>query len=190
MTAESLGDKREWVLSALDRYEVPLLRFATRLLGGREAARDTVQHAFLQLCDRAPGDLDRRLGPWLFTVCRNRAIDVLRKRGRDEPLAEDGDSAAVSREADPANVAEQNELHRRLLEAVAALPDSQREVVGLWAEGFRYAKIAEITDRSEGNVRVLVHRALKRLREEAAMKGLYEGTSADETQRCGRKIAN
>ena len=170
MTAESLGDKREWVLSALDRYEVPLLRFAMRLLGHREAARDAVQHAFMQLCDRWPADLDGRLGPWLFTVCRNRAIDVLRTRGRDEPFGHDGDATATSREADPADLAEQDELHWRLREAVSALPDGQREAIGLWSESFGYAEIARITGRTEGNVRVLVHRALKRLRNSPELK--------------------
>src|SRR5688500_17109213 len=83
----------EWVLRALDEYELPLLRYAVRLLGGElDLARDAVQHAFLKLCDecsplapRADNPLAERedyTAAWLFRVCRNRALDHLRQAGR------------------------------------------------------------------------------------------------------------
>jgi DNA-directed RNA polymerase specialized sigma24 family protein len=40
----------------------------------------------------------------------------------------------------------------------------QREALTLWSEGFAYREIAAITGRTEGNVRVVVHRALNTLR--------------------------
>jgi RNA polymerase sigma factor (sigma-70 family) len=48
---------------------------------------------------------------------------------------------------------------------VAQLPAAQRDAVDLWCEGFTYRQIAEIAGHSEGNVRVLVHRAIKQLRQ-------------------------
>ena len=164
MAAASLGDRREWVLSLLDRYEVPLTRFAARLLGDRHAARDVVQHTFLRLCDQSPGDLQDRVAQWLFTVCRNKAVDLLRARGRTESLGKTEQQPWVSKEPDPAAVAEKRDLHRRINGLVEGLPPSQREAVGLWSEGFSYRQIAEMVDRSEGAVRVLIHRALKQLR--------------------------
>jgi DNA-directed RNA polymerase specialized sigma24 family protein len=65
---------------------------------------------------------------------------------------------------DPALLAEQNESYVRIRHAVADLPANQREAVLLYAEGFSYREIAAITARTEGSVRVIVHRALVRLR--------------------------
>ena len=49
------GTRRQWVLAVLDRYEGPLVRYAGRLLGDGDSAREAVQHAFLQLCERSAG---------------------------------------------------------------------------------------------------------------------------------------
>ena len=159
-----LDDRRGWVLSVLDEYEARLTRFAARLLGDEEAARDVVQHAFLRLCDQSPGELRDRVAQWLFTVCRNRAVDVLRTRGRTTSLDNVDARASLATDQDPAAAVEREELYRRLTALVAGLPANQREAVDLWAEGFTHGQIAEITGRTEGNVRVLVHRALKTLR--------------------------
>ena len=132
-----------------------------------------VQHAFLRLCDRAADDLHGRVAQWLFTVCRNKAVDILRGRGRTASLGQTETPDCVGREPDPAVVAEKRELYRRLGRLIDGLPPNQREAIGLWAEGFTYREIAGIVDRKEGNVRVLVHRALKSLREHPLARELF-----------------
>jgi RNA polymerase sigma factor (sigma-70 family) len=174
MTQRESSDRREWVLSALDEHEARLTRFAARLLRDEEAARDVVQHAFLRLCDESPVDLEGRLAQWLFTVCRNRAVDVLRARKRTTSLEQLDARSGASQEPDPAVTVERQELYRRLNGLVAELPASQREAVDLWTEGFTHAEIAEITGHSEGNVRVLVHRALKTLRRHPLARQLVD----------------
>jgi RNA polymerase sigma factor (sigma-70 family) len=159
---------RQWVLAVLDRCEAPLLRYAISLLGDGDSAREVVQHAFLQLCEQTSARLGGGEAAWLFRVCRNKAIDLIRLR-RLQP----GDSTAdlaglVSREPDPAEYAERRDLCGELIRQVKQLPASQREAIDLWCEGFSYRQIAEIAGHSEGNVRVLVHRGIKQLRQ--AMK--------------------
>ena len=44
-------ERRVWVLSALEEYECRLTRYAVRLVGDEDVARDAVQHAFLKMCD-------------------------------------------------------------------------------------------------------------------------------------------
>lgn len=165
-------DRRAFVLGALERYETRLLRFAVRLLGDENAARDAVQHVFLRLCGESAERLGPRLRPWLFAVCRNYAIDILRRRdgvpGRIEP------ADCVDDRPDPAASAEQADLTRSINRLVDQLPTAQREAVLFWSEGFSYRQIAEMTSATEGNVRVIVHRALKQLRRHpavAAMRG-------------------
>ena len=176
MTASgtSVQQRNEWVLSALDEFEGRLVRYATRLLGDEDAARDAVQHAFLRLCDQSPDELQGRLAAWLYTVCRNRALDSLRSNGRHETLNGQQSSQLVGRERDPAESIERHDLHRCLRGLVSGLPDSQREVIDLWLDGFSYGEIAEVTARSETAVRVAAHRALKRLRHAGQTRALLD----------------
>src|SRR5439155_5640299 len=83
-TMERDSDRREWVLAALDQFEARLLRYAQRLLGNLDESRDVVQFVFLRLCDQSPAKIGDRLAQWLYTVCRNRALDVLRASGREK----------------------------------------------------------------------------------------------------------
>ncbi len=168
-------NRRAWVLEALEQYEGRLLRYAQRLLGDLDAARDVVQFTFLRLCDVQHDEVEGRLAQWLFTVCRNKALDALRgvAVGRAADHSETGLSIEqLSREVDPAAAAEDAELHGLLLLLVETLPPSQREALDLWAEGFSYAEISRIVDRQEGHIRVLVHRGLKALREHPQVREL------------------
>src|SRR5438876_33202 len=76
----------DWIAEAVERYEAPLSRYAARLVRDTDRARDVVQDTFLRLCRQDRRAIDGDLGPWLYTVCRNRAVDVLRKDRREEPL--------------------------------------------------------------------------------------------------------
>ena len=174
-TSTDLGRRREWVIALLDRYELPLTRFAKRMLGDEDAARDVVQHAFLRLCDQGPDEIEGRAAQWLFTVCRNRAVDCLRARQRTASLDDVALPACVGREPDPALLAERHDLYGRVRRVVEQLPAAQCEAITLWAEGFSYREIARIADTTEGNVRVLVHRALKSLRQHPLARQLLAG---------------
>ena len=158
------SDGRRWVLSLVEEYEPRLTRYAARILGDEDSARDVVQFAFLKLCDQQPEAIRGRVDQWLFTVCRNKAVDALRSRSRVMPLADERVTNSMSSEPDPAVTAERKDLYSRLNQLVATLPDGQREAVDLWSEGFTYRQIADITGRKENSTRVQVHRALKYLR--------------------------
>jgi RNA polymerase sigma-70 factor (ECF subfamily) len=161
------GTRRQWVLAVLDRYEAPLVRYAVGLLGDGDSAREAVQHAFLQFCERSPQEFhDGREAPWLYRVCRNKAFDLIRLRQRQTGDPEADLAGLVGREPDPAEQAERQDLCGELARRVAQLPAGQREAIDLWCEGFSYRQISEIAGQSEGNVRVLVHRAIKQLRQE------------------------
>lgn len=183
----SIADPHGWVMEAVERYEQSLLRYARRLVGDLDLAHDAVQHTFLKLCGESKEAIEHRLGPWLFAVCRNRAIDHLRRGGRERPMGDgsspsrqhghDAQPSPSSREADPAVVAEAHDLAARLHRLLAELPPAQAEAIELWCQGFSYRQIAEITGRQEGNVRVLAHRGLTKLRAHPLVRGLLAGTS-------------
>lgn len=158
----------EWVREAVGRYEAPLLRFTARLLGDAEAARDVVQDAFLRLCERPRAEVDGHLAEWLYTVCRNRALDVLRKESRMDrqtPMPDAPPDGAASREPDPAAASEAREATGRMLAALATLPPRTQEVLRLrFQEGLSYREIAGVMQLTVSHVGVLLHNGLKSLR--------------------------
>jgi RNA polymerase sigma-70 factor (ECF subfamily) len=188
MMPERPTSHRDWVLSVLDQYEGRLARYAGRLTGDEDAARDVVQHAFLKLCDESPASVGQRVAAWLFTVCHNRAMDLRRQSARFEPLVEDDHAAtshaatnghaAFSREADPAAAAETKDASEVLQRVLAGLPCKQRSVIDLWSEGFGYREISQITGQSENYVRVLAHRALAQIRRHPLTRALLSEASS------------
>lgn len=171
MAARDATSRDEWVLAVLGRHERALLRYARRLAGDESSARDAVQHTFLKLCEQEPAELTGREVAWLFRVCRNKVVDQMRDSSRGALL--DGQPADHhSPLPGPAELCEAGDLHQRLQMLVDRLPPAQRETLDLWCEGFRYQEIARVTGHSLGNVRVLVHRALKQLREHPAVREL------------------
>src|SRR4029079_13810325 len=97
----SRDEQSSWVRSAVARFEGPLTLYAARFLGDNERARDVVQEPFLRLCRQDRGEVSDRLAEWLFTVCRNRALDVLKKEKRMTRLSEERAQLRASPEPGP-----------------------------------------------------------------------------------------
>jgi RNA polymerase sigma-70 factor (ECF subfamily) len=146
-----------------------LLRYATRLLGDREQARDVVQDTFVRFMAQPVDAVQGHAVEWLFTVCRNRALDVLRKEGRMKRFEEGQAERVVTSDPRPGRALEEAETHEALLRMIDRLPPNQQEVIRLkFQNGFSYQEIARITDLSIGNVGFLIHTAVARLRTEFA----------------------
>ncbi|MGC3967182.1 MAG: RNA polymerase sigma factor [Pirellulales bacterium] len=171
--ADFPGD-RAWVLKALDEHEGRLTRYALRLTGDMHAARDVVQHVFLQLCDHPPQSRNGQLTSWLFTVCHNRAMDVRRRGGRAGSLEQVPPESLGSDVDDPARTAEAGDSVELLRSVIDTLPDAQRLVVNFWSAGFRYAEIAELLGKTESYVRVASHRAWQTIRKHPRVRKLLE----------------
>lgn len=161
MTGES-ASRRQWIHQALERYERPLVQYAYRFTGEIESARDVVQDTFLRLCKADRALVDGHLAQWLYTVCRNRALDVRKKEGRMHPDTELRFDPRSNGALTPRDRAERNETRERLVAAVKTLPEAQQEVFFLkFQDDLSYRQIAEVTGKSLGTVSNLVTAALK-----------------------------
>lgn len=159
-------DDSDWIGAALERYEGDLTRYAQRLTGNFERAREVVQETFLRLCREDRLSIDGHICEWLFTVCRNQALDVRRKESRMATLAEEQVLGAPCRAPLPAVVAEQHDSTARILRLLNDLPENQQEVIRLkFHESLSYAEISRITGLTVSNVGFLIHRGLKAVRE-------------------------
>src|SRR5947209_12691735 len=123
-----VGQKFEEILQ---RFEIPLLQYAVRITGDRERARDVVQETFVKF--QRNGALNREDEPatWLFTVCRNAALNVCRKERRITYLEEEAFEWRQADQAMPFDRVEQTEATGFLVRIVATLPPRQQEVIQL-----------------------------------------------------------
>ena len=167
-------ERRVWIASVVERYEASLIRYAFRITGDLGRARDVVQETFLRLCragNEAPGD---HLAEWLFTLCRNLAVDHLRKERRIRPM---NDRMAQEIAAPPSDAVGKQEEEDRMVKELEQLPKPQQEVLRLkFQEGLSYREIGRITGHSVTNVGFLIHTGLKRLRERLAGSNLPAST--------------
>src|SRR2546421_4298634 len=114
----------------LRRFEVPLLQYATRITGNTERARDVVQETFIKL-QRNGAVAPEKTATWLFTVCRNGALNVCRKERRLIYLDEEIIEWRRDEKPMPFERMEQREAGGFLMKILATLPARQQEVLQL-----------------------------------------------------------
>lgn len=168
-TSEDEKAANEFLHHAVARHEPALLRYAARLLGDADRARDAVQDTFVKLMAQPRSGVEDHLAEWLFTVCRNRVLDMRRKEGRMSAFKEGEVERVQALEPRPGSQLEQGELRATLLSLIDRLPRNQQEVIRLkFQNGFSYKEISRITELSVSNVGFLIHTAVNRLRREMA----------------------
>jgi RNA polymerase sigma-70 factor, ECF subfamily len=159
-----------------------LVRLATAIVGSRALADEVVQDTWLAVV-RGVGAFEGRssLRTWLFRILVNRARTTAGKERRSDPLGDvDSDrfDATGVWSAPPVPWADQvddrlvaEQLAPLARTAIDTLPDSQRQVLLLRdVEGLGAADVAELLGLSDGNQRVLLHRARARVRSELEAK--------------------
>ncbi|MDA8746210.1 sigma-70 family RNA polymerase sigma factor [Rubripirellula amarantea] len=147
----------------VDRFERPLLAYASRMLNGDwSEAQDAVQETFLRLCREDPEKIRNRVAAWLFFVCRSRVIDMLRTK---KPMPIDASVQAMPDLAQTApEVVSDAEEQTQLLAALDDLTPKQQEVLRLRMQGgLSYREIAEVTGLTVTNVGFHLHAAVKSL---------------------------
>ncbi len=154
--------------STIAAYERRLVGYAFRVLGDQEEARDAAQETLMKLCRLEPDVYEREvachLEAWLFTVCRNGALDRLRKSKRVFNT-EDGAPSPTDHSPGPAEIAETREESARVHAFLGTLSLRQQEIIHLkFNTQLSYEDIAKITGISVNNVGVTLHLALKNLR--------------------------
>jgi RNA polymerase sigma-70 factor, ECF subfamily len=144
--------------------------YLRRRVGHGEVADDLVEQAFLALLehhDRFRGD-GRALRAWLYRTARNDLADWRKRADRrsDHELrpAHLQRSGAADRGDDPATQVDEAAFDPALEAALGRCTPEQREVLELrLVAGLPIAEVAALTGRTAGAVKLLQHRALRRL---------------------------
>jgi len=157
---------------AYDRWAALVHTLASRITTDHGAAQDVTQDVFVHLWEH-PDRYDPRRGAlrsWLCVLARARALDWVRRRGA---RARRHAAAPVPAEVDD-GVVWQTET-KVVREAVAALPDRQREVVLLaYYRARTYRQVARDLGIPEGTAKSRLKAALAEIADHLAAEGILE----------------
>ena len=152
-----------------------LFRFAFRLLGSSEEAKDVVQEVFIRVWNGRDqmASIDN-MEAWCMRITRNLSLDKIRARQRKatDPIEENFDIQNDSRT--PYEATENSENMQRISQLIASLPEKQRQVMHLRdIEGYSYNEICEILELDMNQVKVNLFRARNAVREKFVKINAY-----------------
>lgn len=152
-----------------ERHSTVAFSLAHRMCGGRPAAEDVVQEAFLSAWRRAASfDATRgSLRTWLLGIVHHRAIDVLRRSGGDARRRADQpvEDFEIAARVDVSGEVAEREQAGVVRDALVALPAEQSKVIELaYFGGFTHIEIADMLGLPVGTVKGRMRLGLAKLR--------------------------
>jgi len=155
------------------RYQYRLPRYLWSLTGNREAAEDLFQETWIRVLEKGHlYDPRWRFEAWLFSIARNLAIDLLRRRQPEslEALLHPDDEGTARewpdhQSASPFDAAAAGEEAERIRELLRRLPPDAREVLVLrFQEDMNLDEIAVVVRAPLSTVKSRLYRGLEALR--------------------------
>ena len=151
-----------------DQYIAKIYRFIFIKVNSQEIAEDLASETFLRGWERLKeldGKIDN-LPAFLYQIARNLVVDHYREKNNTNLVSADSSQIADPRNDLGEKVAFDSDL-RIILATMTGLSDDYREVINLhYLDDLSIKETAQILNRPEGTVRVMIHRALKELREQ------------------------
>lgn len=159
----------------VEKYKTPVVNLLARTLGDPAEAEDVAQNVFVQVFKSAGRyEATARFSTWLFTIARNLALNEIRRRSRHPAISLDESASEAAglpgrqyedkKNAAPSMGLLQEELRRKVEEALADLPENQRTALLLFREDVSYEEIAQVLRCSLSATKSLIHRARETLK--------------------------
>jgi len=157
---------RDDFVELYDAHFPRVYRYMDRLSGDADLAADIAQETFIKLFER--GSIPDTPGAWLVTVAMNLFRNAHATQSRRRRLLSVVPDAATfaDRAVDAHPSAETRELQRRVRRALDGIPERERQMLLLRAEGYSYREIAGALKLQEASVGTLLARAKKVFREQ------------------------
>lgn len=157
------------VESLYARYSGPLYSLAYQVTGAERFAQEVVQEVFITVWNQAERFDPTRgsLGPWLFSLARHKAIDLVRREQNHRKRAvADVDMELETAPDDVAHEAWTNVRRERVREAIAGLNDTQRTALELaFFAGLTHVEVADRLGIPLGTAKTRIRTALLKLRD-------------------------
>ncbi len=150
-----------------DRYVEKIYRFVYFKVQSREDAEDVTSDVFLKawqyIVQKTPSEIDSVSGLF-FSIARNCIIDLYREKAKKPAISIELISE-IAEEEKTFSQLEQKQNVAQMVELIKKLKQDYQEVLLLkYVEGLKIAEIAKFLGKSNVNVRVLLHRAVKKLK--------------------------
>lgn len=161
------GDERAFS-QLFDNYYRTLADFVFRLTGSLEVAEEIVQEVFVKIWEKRDELLKiKKIGDYLFILCRNRGVSYLRQRARDYMRLRAYAQSEISEvELENHHLARTERLYVIIEQAICALPSQQQKVFRLAKlNHFSHAEIANQLSISVETVKKHMKLALRSIRE-------------------------
>ena len=145
-----------------------LFRVALRVTMDRAEAEDITQETLVRVWERRDEwSQIENFEAWCLTIARHMALDFLKGKDRRENREEAGERESLPSSAPlPDEALDRQQRVEAVLRLIDQLPEVQRTIIQLRdIEGLRYEEIARITELSETQVKVYLHRARKKIRD-------------------------
>ncbi len=176
---ERIGRQDDQALAVLyDRYSRLVYSIGRNVLQNDGEAEEMTQDVFLSVWRRAASYESARgkVSTWLGSIAHHRAIDIIRRRRRDQDAIDRAATEVIRTAAvvDGVNSAAERSWERdRLLGALENVPAEQREVLMLaYFRGLTHTEIARTLNQPLGTVKTRIRLAVRKLRD--ALEGDLE----------------
>jgi len=149
-----------------DRFHKRIYNFLARMTADRDTAEDLTQNVFLRLLKyRESYNPEMKFQSWIYQMARNAFSDHYQRQKQRNPVKMEIEKLTDSM-PDILDAIDQEENEKRLIRALAKLPDDYRELLVLTRfQHLKYEEVARYLDMTVANVKVKVHRAIGQLRE-------------------------
>lgn len=166
LVSRSKGGDVEAFGALYERYLERIYRYVRVRVSEETIAEDMTENVFL----RAYESIDRYqergfpFSAYLYRIARNQIVDYYRKRKEEAPIEAVDQTIADTQDLDDGLIL--SDQVQEILTALETLPEAYQEVIRLRVVlDMSTSDVAEWMNRSEGATRVLLHRALKAMRE-------------------------
>jgi RNA polymerase sigma-70 factor (ECF subfamily) len=168
--AAARGDRQAFQ-QIVDANKQKMFTVARSVIGEASLAEDIVQEAFIKAYRALPDFRgDCLLSTWLYRISYLAAIDVQRQQKRHQQLARESDPEAEVVDSNPGRRSDgelqNSQLGQDIQRALNCLSPFEKTVFTLrHMQNFKLREIALVVDRSEGTVKNILFRAIRKLRE-------------------------
>ncbi len=153
------GDERS-MTELFMAYKDYVMRSAFIMLRSRDEAEDVTENVFYKVFTNLQSfDMERDFHPWLSRIIRNECYTFLKKNRRQITNTNSWLDTITSEDTHPETI----HLVQSVLEQ---LSQKEREIIQLrFYQELTFEEIAKVLSTSVGNVKVRIHRAIKKLKE-------------------------
>lgn len=133
----------------------------------RELAEDLTSEIFIKALEKFHTyDPEKKFKSWIFTIAHNHLIDHFRQQRTTVDL-ETVENIIEGDTEDVKQILNQRIAAEQVTELLDKVSDEEKEILLMrYHQGMPIKNIADLVDREEGHVRVIIHRALAKMQKQ------------------------